>query len=183
MSTRRKPPCGPDQGSRGNLVHPDHHVPAQQLGGAAAAPALEQRSPRAGRRQGARRAALLRLAPGQTAWAPLPGLPAGGRDECRGGERPCRYVACRDNLLRIDGADRPGHRWDGRPPQTIIRTPEPGEATCGRDHYEREHTAAEIGRLIGGARPLGKRRVQQIVRGALDKLRAHGAGLDALVGT
>ena len=61
------------------------------------------------------------------------GAPRGRRDECRAGERPCRYVGCRDNLLRVDGADWPGHRWDGRPPQTIVRTSEPGEATCGRD--------------------------------------------------
>jgi hypothetical protein len=40
---------------------------------------------------------------------PLPGLPAGGRAECRNGPRPCRYTSCSAHLWRIDAMDRGGN--------------------------------------------------------------------------
>lgn len=41
-------------------------------------------------------------------WMPKEGLPAGGRDECRYGERPCPYVHCEWHLWMIDTTDRNG---------------------------------------------------------------------------
>lgn len=53
-------------------------------------------------------------------WMPKPGLPAGGRAECRHGERPCPYVRCQYHLWLIEGRDRPGRHWYGKPPPTTL---------------------------------------------------------------
>lgn len=145
---------------------------------------LEQLPRAQNRRRGARRAALLRLAPGQVAWEPRPGLPPGGRAECKEGPRPCPWVMCRENLLRIDGGDRPGHRHEGKPPPTIVHWPGPGAASCALDHYGREHSYAEVGMLVAGTTPEGTaisaRRAQQIGKGAIEKLARGGVDLDEL---
>lgn len=44
-------------------------------------------------------------------WMPKAGLPAGGRDECRTGERPCPYVRCKWHLWLVLSEDRPGRPW------------------------------------------------------------------------
>jgi hypothetical protein len=165
--------------SRAPVAAVTDHVVEQAFPGAPGAPNLELRDRAANKRQGARRSALLKVQAGAVAWEPRRGLPAGGRDECRTGPRPCPHVTCRDNLLRVDGADRPGHRFDGRPPPTVVREPDPGQPSCARDFYDgRERDFGEVGRIVG----VGKRRAQQIAKAALEKLRQAGTGLDLLVG-
>jgi hypothetical protein len=54
---------------------------------------------------------------------PKPGLPPGGRDECKSGERPCPYVRCKYHLWLVEGRDRPGRRYAegvGQRPQTTL---------------------------------------------------------------
>lgn len=65
------------------------------------------------------------------------------------------------------GYDRQGHRLMKHATSTV----EPhSPTTCSLDVSEQERTAREIGELMG----ITQRRVQQIVKGALAKLRANG---------
>ena len=104
----------------------------------------------------------------------LSGLPPGGREECRDGPRPCPYVHCKHHLWLVLATDRLGHRLM-RP---AVSTVEPHSlTTCALDVAERERTARQIGELLG----ITERRVQQIVKAALDKLRANGVELRSVL--
>lgn len=95
------------------------------------------------------------------------GLPEGGRDACRDGPRPCPFVRCKFHLWMVLGYDRQGHRLMREATSTV----EPHSATtCSLDVSEQERTAREIGEVMG----ITQRRVQQIVKAALEKLRAKG---------
>jgi hypothetical protein len=70
----------------------------------------------------ARRSKSLRiLDESEPVWMPREGLPAGGRDECRHGERPCPYVHCKHHLWMIDSRDREGTMPDGRRKPSVLR--------------------------------------------------------------
>lgn len=78
------------------------HVVDQVLGGGAAiAPKVRKPKPRR---------VHLRMVDAPAAFEPRPGLPAGGRDECREGERPCPYIRCKFHLWLVLPEDRRGRR-------------------------------------------------------------------------
>ena len=116
-----------------------------------------------------------RRSPALRVFEPLSGVPE-TRGDCRGGERPCRYVRCAWHLWLVDGRDRPGRRFDGKTPPTTLRaawleTPMP--PSCALDIAE---AVGEKGRLITveqladyfGLRPS---RFRFIVASAVAKLR------------
>lgn len=84
------------------------HVVEQQLGG--------RDLPAPGNARPKR--VYLRMVDEPTSFEVKPGLPPGGREECRNGERPCPYIRCSWHLWRVDGNDRQGRRgrggFDGR---------------------------------------------------------------------
>lgn len=129
-------------------------------------------------------------------WRPVSGLPEGGREECRSGERPCVHVRCRYHLWRIDACDREGNpdleagttlrpRWLEVPtpaccaldvieaqspaPYTRYRSRVGARLQLGGDpvRLEQHRTAEEVAELVG----VSPRRVEQIVRIAIAKLR------------
>lgn len=52
----------------------------------------------------------------QLDWLPRPGLPPGGRAECRGAPRPCPYVRCKWHLWFVAAVDRHG----GQPRRSTV---------------------------------------------------------------
>lgn len=75
-------------------------------------------------RSRARRSKSLRvLEEAEPVWMPREGLPAGGRDECRHGERPCPYVHCKHHLWMVDARDREGTMPDGLTPKPSVVRP------------------------------------------------------------
>jgi hypothetical protein len=113
------------------------------------------------------------------------GLPAGGRAECRGGERPCRFIRCDHHLWFVRGDERHGGGEYRR--NAIEPTPE----SCELDVTERPSDADPVILTINGtklkieprrstksiARAFGRtpQRINQIVRAALEKLAADPA--------
>jgi hypothetical protein len=94
------------------------------------------------------------------------------RGECEGGERPCRYTACRYHLWREDErAGRP-HVWPAEraQPKVVQHSPE----TCALDVAERgEQTLEQVGSVLG----LTAERVRQIEERALRRLGVDPAAL------
>jgi len=119
------------------------------------------------------------------AWEPRAGLPAGGRAECRRGERPCPYVRCWWHLWRIDAADRAGRRPRAgeavaAPGTTILPAwlEYPTPACCGADYAE----AAARGQLvrwreIADAMHLSRTSIYAMRRSIMGKLRAEAKEL------
>jgi len=96
------------------------------------------------------------------------------RGACEGGERPCRWKACRYHLWGED--ERPGRPWDGKRPHTLVVAHH--EETCALDLADRGGMSrAEVGEVMG----LGYERVRQLELRALEKLRAGGVDLRELV--
>lgn len=96
----------------------------------------------------------------------LTNAPPPARTQCKDGPRPCGYVRCKWHLWHVPREDR-----SGRYRESMTDTIEPWTLeTCGADHADRENSANQIGALIGQT----GRRIQQIVRLALIKLRAGG---------
>lgn len=169
---------------------------------AAAAPRGGQRKGHVTRRHGQVRLPVI----ADRGWSPREGLPPGGRDECRHGERPCPYVRCWYHLWRIDTEDREGKPHNGKRAPTTLRPrwlEYPTPACCGADLIEQDpidtpvavrlhmetpagekvslkirpaRSAKEIGRALG----ITARRVSQIVKVALRKL-ARVAGAKELL--
>lgn len=106
-------------------------------------------------------------------WMPLDGIPAGGRDECRNGERPCRYIKCRHHLWRLD-PDRPGPRWRGPLATTLaarwLEYPTP--ACCALDIADAV-IDGELGDITEIATAMGTSVdwTRRLIRRALKKLR------------
>lgn len=106
-------------------------------------------------------------------WTPLTGVPA-TRGDCRGGERPCRYVRCRYHLYIIESEDRPGRRQGGVAPEVTLRPgwlESPIAESCALDLAEQHEQSVEEIAVIMKVTP---RRIQQILQGALDRLREAG---------
>lgn len=115
--------------------------------------------------------------PALRVFEPVSGVPD-SRDECREGERPCRYVRCRWHLWLQLGGDRPGTRRPGwTPPATTLRaawleTPIP--PSCALDIAEAvgergQHiTVEQIAKAIG----LRPSRLRYIMAQAIRKLAA-----------
>lgn len=92
------------------------------------------------------------------------------RGACEGGERPCRYTACRHHLHAED--ERAGRPWGGRraPPLVVVHS----EETCSLDVAERGGLSrTQVGEVMG----LGYERVRQLELRALAKLREQGVNL------
>lgn len=110
-----------------------------------------------------------------------PGLPPGGRSECKDGARPCPYVRCKWHLWLVLGEDRPGRPHGGKHPPTTLRpawleTPIP--PSCGADIADaiaagKPMTMAELGRLVG----LRESRLFHVLATALEKLGVSGESL------
>lgn len=140
-----------------------------------------------------------------------PGLPPGGRAECRGGERPCVYVRCEWHLWREDPENKQGRPWWKSPPQNAQKQsyerqtklelrPEwmaPANApdglsikliarfyrapSCGLDIVE-----AAQGHVVSTnevALAIGRHPtlVRRIVRGAVGKIKAKGVRVDEFI--
>lgn len=116
-------------------------------------------------------------------WEPRPGLPAGGRAECRNGERPCPYVRCKWHLWLVLGEDRPGRRArregeDERaaPGTTLLPAwlEHPTPACCGLDIAEAmgAHTLQMDLEELASTLHLSYASLWSITRRALEKLRA-----------
>lgn len=70
----------------------------------------------------ARRSKALRvLDEHEPLWMPREGLPPGGREECRHGERPCPYVHCKWHLWMVDQRDHGGIMPNGRHKPSVVR--------------------------------------------------------------
>lgn len=89
--------------------------------------------------------------------------------------RGCPHVHCRHHLWRQDAADRPGrrHQCGSLPPTVLRRYTLESCALDVIDEQPRGVPARAVAALIG----VGLRRAEQLVRGAVMKLRA--AGVDA----
>lgn len=109
-------------------------------------------------------------------WVPLPGVPA-SREECRNAPRPCPFVRCEHHLWLVEGRDRRGRRPAGGELEPALQAPT--RTTCALDvsETEEERSAEEVAELLG----LSPRRVQQILRGAIAKLRSRGRTEDELL--
>jgi len=118
----------------------------------------------------------------QPMFEPRPGLPAGGRDECRNGERPCPYVRCKFHLWREDPQPRAGRLRPGQTerPTTGVTTIEPRwleyptPPCCALDiaeMRERLHPGELLGYgAIAYAINRSEDRPPRILKGALVKL-------------
>lgn len=117
-----------------------------------------------------------RRSPALRVFEPLPGTPE-TRGDCRGGERPCRYVHCAWHLWLVEGRDRPGRRFDGKSPPTTLRAAwleDPMPPSCALDVAE---SVGERGRLLTVeqiAKAIGLRpsRLRFIMATAVSKLKA-----------
>lgn len=100
-------------------------------------------------------------------WTPLPGVPA-SREHCRDAPRPCPFVRCEHHLWLVEGRDRRGRRPAGGELGPELRAPT--MTSCALDVADRgERTIEDIAASLG----VTPRRVQQIMRGALAKLRGE----------
>lgn len=100
-------------------------------------------------------------------------------------ERPCPHVRCPHHNWRVDGEDRAGRRhYDGHHPPTTLRpewlstSPLP---SCSLDAIDARPplegmSAREVAQAIG----VSKRRVEQILKAAVEKLRRDGVMLPEL---
>jgi hypothetical protein len=128
--------------------------------------------PEAERRARARLRAVLGL-PSEPTWMPLEGLPPGGRNECRAGERPCRYVHCSHHLWLQLRSERTG-TWGGRKGGTTLRAgwlEDPMPPSCALDVAEsvppgERLSFAELGRALGLAAESAQHAVGAAVRAA-----------------
>ena len=164
------------------------HVHDVALGGApeiapgAPYTAPEQR-PRRRRRSPALRV-LDRVDERPVAWEPRAGVPAGGRAECRHGERPCPYVRCEWHLWLVLGSDRAGRRWDGKPPATTLLPAwleYPTPPCCTLDVAEAVARGAPPVSTTAAAMHMSSSTVWLYVVRALRKLRASGVELRELI--
>lgn len=103
------------------------------------------------------------------------GLPPGGREACASIPRPCPYIHCSFHLWLVEGRDRQGRRHHGQVPPSVVR-PATG-TTCALDVAERPRSTREVAELLD----VSMRRIQQITRAALRKLRNEGVKLDELL--
>jgi len=94
-------------------------------------------------------------------WRPRPGLPAGGRDECRNGPRPCEYIWCIHHLWLRVGADRNGRRRGESVPATVMEMHK--LTTCALDVAERSMSTAQLAELFG----VSRRAIQLTIKRAL----------------
>lgn len=161
--------------------HDTGHVAEQALGGGAEL-ALEQRP----RKENARRSPLLRVVDRidtrPVFWQPRPGLPRGGRAECRSGERPCPYVRCSRHLWTVLADDRQGRR--ALRPGELVRAPagttllpawleHPTPACCASDFADAAARGVRFTwREIAAALHLSQRSVYAIRGSILGKLGA-----------
>lgn len=117
-------------------------------------------------------------------WEPRPGVPKGGRAECRNGvERPCPYVRCAWHLWRTDANDRAGRRArigeQRRAPEATLLPAwleYPTPACCGLDLLEGLASGLIPGdqhAAIADAVHLSDRRLFQVFARIRDKLRAN----------
>lgn len=107
-------------------------------------------------------------------WDMKDGVPR-TRAECADGERPCRYVSCRQHLWLVLQQDRPGNPSTGSQGETTLR---PIGDSCALDVADRgAHTIDEVGEILG----VTGTRANQIELSALRKLRAAGVTLEDLL--
>lgn len=116
------------------------------------------------------RSAQLIVVPNE--WQPVPDVPRTRADCPR--QRPCPHVHCRHHLWLVVSEERRGRPHEGKKAPSTLRPY--SEESCALDVAEREHSASEVGRLLG----VSKRRVQQILKRALAKLREAGARVEEL---
>lgn len=108
------------------------------------------------------------------------------RDECRNGERPCRFVRCPSHLWFVDERDSVGRPRTSARPRSARNRKERSrlvastEFSCGADIFEAAERAGtaltnmEIGVLLG----MTAEGARQILQRGLKKLReAHGEAL------
>lgn len=110
-------------------------------------------------------------------WEPRSGLPAGGRAECKNGERPCPYVRCKWHLWLVVGGDRAGRRWPGRAPRTTLLPAwleYPTPPCCALDIAESIPARRALLGTIADAMHIDYSTVWLIARRAVEKLRAMG---------
>lgn len=93
----------------------------------------------------ARRRVMLRVVDDPVNWEPRAGVPAGGRAECRNGERPCPYVRCKHHLWLVLAEDREGAPGPGRETTLEPRWLEyPTPACCELDVAEAAARTGEV---------------------------------------
>lgn len=167
-----------------------HVVDQVQGGGAGVAPKVRKPKPRR---------VYLRMVDAPAAFEPRAGLPAGGRDECRTGERPCPYVRCKYHLWLVLPEDRQGRRGgrrqgepigpDGDRERTGSTTLEPRwlehptPPCCARDVQEATKQAGDVTSFEVIAKAMGRHHttVRVMLARAIEKLKARGLELKELV--
>ncbi len=107
-------------------------------------------------------------------WEILPGLPPGGRSECKGGVRPCPYVQCVENTWMQTGESMPGRRHNGKRPPSSLRIKRGNN--CALDWSAKENTA----RVVGSAMQASTRRIEQELAAIYKKLRANGGDFEVV---
>ena len=160
-----------------------HHTVDVQLG-AVDAPAPPRRRKRGPRRSPALRVVERIPTEQPVRWEPRPGLPAGGRAECRHGERPCPHIQCRYHLWRVD--EPAGRPWHGKPPPTMLPAwlELPTPPCCALDIADAvDAGATDYATVpkIASAMHLGLTRVHEIITQAKAKLRSRGVELADLL--
>ncbi len=109
-------------------------------------------------------------------WEILPGLPPGGRAECKGGARPCPYVNCSENTWTQTSSSMPGRRHNGRMPPTTLRIKRGNN--CALDWSAKENSA----KVVGSAMQASTRRIEQELAAIYKKLRANGGDFEVVRG-
>ena len=110
----------------------------------------------------------------------LPGAPH-TRDECKAIYRDafiaCPFIACRHHMYLVTSADMPGRRESNRnPPASSLAEQQHGDS-CALDIAERKNNAGVVAAKLG----LTRRRIEQITKVALKKLKAAGIDLRELM--
>jgi hypothetical protein len=148
-----KPPPTEPIGDQAN------HAQPVQLGGAKRSPKLRIIPP-------------LQLPP---EWEMRAGVPR-TRGDCGNEPRPCRYVECRHHLWLRLKEEQPGNPQAGKQGETTFRPST--MQSCALDVADKGGASFdEIGELLG----MDSTRGRQIAQAALEKLKARGVNVDALL--
>jgi hypothetical protein len=107
-------------------------------------------------------------------WEMREGVPA-TRADCAGVPRPCPYVSCRHHLWLRLKQEQPGNPQAGKQGDTTFRPAT--MQSCSLDVAEKGASFEEIGQLLG----MDSTRGRQIAQAALEKLKARGVNVDALL--
>lgn len=163
-----------DSGEKRPIPNEASHVVEPQLGGT---PHLVASAPKKRPRR-----IYLRMVDQEVTFEPRSGLPAGGRDECRTGERPCPYVRCKWHLWLVLAEDRAGRRGSNTTlePRWLEH---PTPPCCALDFADAVKNRGEAESIAMIANVMGRERsvVWRVLTRAIGKLRARGLEVSELM--